>query len=167
MKFLNVGVLSCALSILSPSTAALGATPNHAAAELLTAPTNVSIMTPREGKSGFEQQLFDFGSAQNGFSELKRVFERQGCPTGQGICPNDAGACCPIGGRCCGGGKCCKAGYWCYSSLCCPVTQNGCDGQVNGVFFVSFAVNLTHCCSKGCCDKSAQCCKGGNCCASG
>ncbi|KAG9084186.1 hypothetical protein FS749_005419 [Ceratobasidium sp. UAMH 11750] len=137
-----------ALFLSARSISALDVPPNHAPPEMLVIPPNVTIMTPRTRNSAFENQIIDFGSAQNGFSELRHILQRQACSTGYGSCPNDPGICCPIGGRCCGNSKCCGAGRWCYGGGCCLNTQNGCDDQ-------------------GCCAKSAQCCKGGSCCESG
>ncbi|QRV93881.1 transmembrane protein [Ceratobasidium sp. AG-Ba] len=138
------GVLVASLSLVS----AVELLPNHATPELLVVPPNVTLMTPRSGNSGFEQQMFDFGSAQSGFTELRHVLGRQSqCPNGFGTCSNQNG-CCPIGGECCGGGKCCGSGRWCYGPKCCLLSENGCDDL-------------------GCCGKSQQCCKGGSCCPGG
>ncbi|KAG8722368.1 hypothetical protein FRC08_003319 [Ceratobasidium sp. 394] len=89
------------------------------------------------------QQSFD-----GGLTSSKSKSENLVCPSGYGSCPNDPGACCPLGGRCCGNRKCCRSGFWCYSSFCCPVTQNGCDG-------------------KSCIKKGWNCCKGGYSCKPG
>ncbi|KAB5590107.1 hypothetical protein CTheo_6449 [Ceratobasidium theobromae] len=73
MKFVIVGLLF----IISLVTALDVPLPHHAVAEILVIPENVTIMTPRQRKPVFEQQLFDFGSAQNGFSELGNILKRQ------------------------------------------------------------------------------------------
>ncbi|KAG8712615.1 hypothetical protein FRC08_014298 [Ceratobasidium sp. 394] len=147
MRFNLAGALALFLSVLPIS--ALDVPPNHAPPEMLVVPPNVTIMTPRTRNSAFENQIIDFGSAQNGFSELRHILGRQGaCSTGYGSCPNDPGYCCPIGGKCCGNSKCCRSGYLCYGGGCCLTSQDGCDNQ-------------------GCCAQGAQCCKGGTCCESG
>ncbi|KAG9084618.1 hypothetical protein FS749_005091 [Ceratobasidium sp. UAMH 11750] len=81
MIFNVAGALALFLSVLSIS--ALDVPPNHAPPEMLVIPPNVTIMTPRTGNTAFEKQIFDFRSAQSGFSELRHILQRQGaCSTG-------------------------------------------------------------------------------------
>ncbi|KAG9085732.1 hypothetical protein FS749_004143 [Ceratobasidium sp. UAMH 11750] len=146
MRFNVAGALALFLSVLSIS--ALDVPPDHAPPEMLVVPPNVTIMTPRTGNSVFEKRIFDFRSAQSGFSGLRHILERQEwCPTGFGVCPNNPNFCCPLGWRCCG--MCCDpAQEYCYGEGCCLHTEIGCGGQA-------------------CCAKGDECCEGGSCCASG
>ncbi|EUC58697.1 transmembrane protein, putative [Rhizoctonia solani AG-3 Rhs1AP] len=140
--------LGC-VSSLVPSIMALNVPrPNHAVAELLVAPNNLIIMTPRDTSSLLDRQLLDFGTPfSSGFSGLRHLAARQGCNAATEVCQNDPTTCCQVGGDCCGGGICCKAGSFCYGGGCCPSTKIGCNG--------------------GCCDRDANCCTKGGCCASG
>lgn len=131
------GMLAFALSTLLPSVLAINdLLPNHAVPEMAVLPPNTTLMTPRSKKPRLERQLFDFGSAEHGFTELKRIAGRQtACSLGYMNCLTDASVCCPIGGDCCASGNCCGAGRWCYGATkCCLVTQIGCDNQVMIVF---------------------------------
>ncbi|CAE6462775.1 hypothetical protein ACGC1H_007247 [Rhizoctonia solani] len=143
-----LGALGC-VSSLVPSIMALNVPrPNHAVAESLAVPNNLTIMTPRDTSSLLERQLFDFGSPfSNEFSGSRRLSARQGCSAATRVCQNDPTTCCQVGGDCCGGGTCCRAGSFCYGGGCCPSTKIGCNG--------------------GCCDPDAECCAEGGCCASG
>ncbi|EKM79972.1 hypothetical protein AGABI1DRAFT_99591 [Agaricus bisporus var. burnettii JB137-S8] len=89
-------------------------------------------------------------AAELGSRELAGLLSKRAtCDSGFGLCPNDAGVCCPLGGDCCGNGRCCGAGSWCYTaSICCGNDANGCANQ-------------------GCCPKGSNCCADGNCCPSG
>ncbi|CAE6517594.1 unnamed protein product [Rhizoctonia solani] len=72
--------LGC-VSSLVPSIMALNVPrPNHAVAELLVVPNNLTIMTPRDTSSLLDRQLLDFGSPfSSGFSGLGHLEARQGC----------------------------------------------------------------------------------------
>jgi hypothetical protein len=135
MLLLGLGTLACVSSTLLASVMALGIKPNRAEAELLVVPKNVTFIIPQTRKSGFERQPFDFGSARSGFSELKRVLERQNCQPGWGYC-SQTGVCCPTGGDCCAGGGCCGSGQWCYGNGCCLLTEGGCDDLVSHFYNV-------------------------------
>ena len=121
--------LPLALLTLLPSVLAIdNLLPSHALPEMLVAPPNMTIMTPRNKSPLLKQQLFDFGSPQNGVSELKRVLERQLiCPSGYVNCFNDPSSCCPFGGDCCGFGLCCGSGQSCYVGGCCRAAYEACD----------------------------------------
>lgn len=46
-------------------------------------------------------------AAELGSRELAGLLsKRTTCDSGFGLCPNDAGVCCPLGGDCCGNGWC-------------------------------------------------------------
>ncbi|KAG8746984.1 hypothetical protein FRC10_002783 [Ceratobasidium sp. 414] len=64
MRSSVAGALALFLGALSIS--ALDLPPNHAPPEMLVIPPNVTVMTPRVRNSAFENQIFDFGSAQDG-----------------------------------------------------------------------------------------------------
>ncbi|KAG9099854.1 hypothetical protein FRC06_004771, partial [Ceratobasidium sp. 370] len=131
MRSSIAGTLGLFLSALS-SISALDLLPNHARPEMLVIPPNVTIMTPRTRNSAFEQQIFDFGSAQSGFSELRHILERQSMlPSGRALLWGEDGCddqgCCAKGQQCCKGGSCCKGGNNCViingQPGCCPIGQ--------------------------------------------